>query len=227
MYDFDVSVFRNVTCVSQNLNVFDDLSDDADDWQQASQLVEDVPKIPQELLQYNAIDFVFNQAQWLPSRFGDGSFPIWYGSRELGTAFNETAFHWLQTILMDAGFDRRENPVFTQRTVFSVKCTSALVDLREKEKQYEFLTQKKTEKYKETQKLGGKLHKQQAPGFLTMSARNDGGTNVAVFNKKILHQPHLLNNFVYKFQSNKSTSEVQVLDLKNVEKYRVNLVAQS
>ena len=227
LYDFDESVFRNVTCVSQSLNIFDDLSDDADDWQQASQLVEDEPKIPQELLQYNAIDFVFNQPQWLPSRFGDGSVPIWYGSQELETAFNETAFHWLQTILMDAGFDQREEPIFTARTVFSVKCKSALVDLREKQKQYGFLTQKEIEKYKDTQKLGKKLYRQQVPGFLTMSARNYGGTNIAILNKKILHQPCLYDDFIYKFQSNKSTSEVQVLDLKNIEKYRVNFVAQS
>ena len=191
-------VLRNTPGVNLNFNVFDDLSDDPTAWMEAQRTVESPLRFTKSQLHYNAIDFVFLQRSWMPTRFGDGSFPVWYGSLELETTFAETVFHWKQTILNDAFelFSNYKEPIYTARTVFNTKCQSTLADLRGKETQLPSLIEKST-KYHDTQSIGLKFSKEGMPGLITKSARQENGTNVVVFNKNILATPSVNGDFLY------------------------------
>ncbi len=212
---FDDSVLRNTPAIKLNFNVFDDLSDDVTAWDVAKQATDLSNRFNNNELQYNAIDFVFMQSTWQPSRFGDGSFPVWYGALELATTFTETIFHWQQTILNDVAQLWRgkkfTKPLYTARTVFNANCQSTLVDLRGKESAVPALTQPSLYHYQDTQKIGSKLAKEGMPGLITPSARQVLGNNVAIFNKAVLKSPSHAGDFLYEITPD-NRHEVKILN---------------
>jgi len=208
-------VFRNTVGLKLNFNAFDDLSDDPEDWKEAELAADFSNRFDCSESQYNAIDYVFDQRTWPVSRFGDGSFPIWYGSLELETSFYETAYHW-QIFLKDSpGLISKKSAVMISsvRTVFSVKCQAALVDLREKIAEFPFLISPGD--YQGTQSIGMKLAREGFPGLLFISARRQEGNNIAVFNKNILMTPTHFGDYIYQVDPKDLDNLIAPVDILN------------
>lgn len=212
--NFESTVLRNITGYKSDLSEFNDLSDEPNDWKKAQALSKEnfSQKLNKNNMAYEAIEYIFDQDSWLPSRFSDGSFPVWYGSLELDTTFFETGFHWKYTLLADAGFLKKEFSIYAIRTVFKTECVSPLIDLREKAKDYPFLIQPNVNQYQQTQTLGLKLSKG-FPGLITLSARKPSGINVAVFNKIILQNPKHYSDYLYEISPDNS-QQIKISHLK-------------
>lgn len=199
--EIDQLVFRNIQCVRQNFDEFDDLTNDPATKRFAHQLVNN--KINANKNEYNAISFIFAQQSWLPSRFSNGSYPVWYGTAQLETSFYETLYHWKKRFI-DApqGFDSAKNqPIKTSRTVFTVNCHAALIDLRTKATQENKLIHPDPSSYFYTQKLGERIQKEGHPGLITRSARIITGENIVIFKKNILSNAEHYHDYVYEYNS--------------------------
>lgn len=210
---FDEVSFRNTVGIDLDYNCFDDLSDDPKDWAEAAQATDFSNRFSISDLQYNAIDYVFCQKKWHRSRFGNGSFPVWYGSMELVSTFHETAYHW-RCFINDATeilSVAKGEPILHARTVFNVTCQSTLVDLREKATNFPFLISKKGGK--DAQSLGAKLSGEGFPGLVSQSARYNKGTNLVIFRKEALSSPSYQGDYLYQLDPMKA-GVVEVLDYK-------------
>lgn len=193
--DLNQPVFRNIVSLRQSQDLFDDLSDDPAQWLLA-QAVEDAVKPPpyqsrtpiidrpfEDATWFNAIDWPFRH--WQSSRFSDGSYGLWYGSESVETTVYESAHHWYQGILTDAGFDRMR--VIAERKVYSVVCTAAVLDFRGAAIAYPDLLHPSD--YRFCQSVGARIHREGHPGLLTRSVRRPDGENLAVFNPGVLSNP--------------------------------------
>ena len=187
-------LYRNIVSLRITENLFDDLSDDDADWQTAIALelqtkpatyASFTPVIhrPFEEAEWNeAIGFPFRE--WQSSRFSNGSFGVWYGSNSIETTIYETAYHWRNNLLGNAGF---AGPgIRIERRVHLVRCDAALVDMRSLATQHPMLVDPVD--YSFTQQVGGRLHREGHPGLVTMSARCDGNV-YAVLNPAVLSNP--------------------------------------
>lgn len=187
-------LFRNIISTRQSQDLFDDLSDDPDDWHTAIHL-EMAFKPPHYESNQPIIDRPFEEAAYLEaiqfpfdhlgeSRFSKGTFGVWYGSEQLETTIHETVYHWKEGFLKDAGFDSLDN-VSVERRVHLVHCDGALINLTDKKDSWPELI---GNEYGPCQELGRKIHRQGHPGLWTPSARHPG-TNAAVFSSDPLTNP--------------------------------------
>ena len=184
-------LYRNIVSLRQSQDLFDDLSDDPADWQQAVdlelqhkpiQFQSHTPVIdrPFEDAEFtSAVSFCFDN--WAQSRFSRGQFGVWYGSPQIETTIYETAYHWRYGFLADAGLEN-EQGLTIERRVHLVYCASALIDLLPKKTQWPEL---QSNDYTHCQALGEKLHREGHPGVWTPSARCKG-TNAALFLPRVL-----------------------------------------
>lgn len=194
--DTHSDLYRNVVSLRNQEYLYDDLSDDPNDWQQAIELelqtqpatyISHTPIIHrpfEEAAWYEAIGFPFRE--WSRSRYSDGSFGVWYGSDTIDTTIHETVYHWRHGLLADAGFAAAGIKI--ERRVHLVRCDAALIDLRGLVTQHPMLTN--TNDYTVTQQLGGRLHREGHPGLVTVSARCSGDV-YAVLNPTVLSNPRL------------------------------------
>ncbi|MGC2165805.1 MAG: RES family NAD+ phosphorylase [Gallionella sp.] len=192
--DTHSDLYRNIVSLRVTENLFDDLSEDPSDWQQAIELelqtqpATYISKSPiihrpfEEAAWEEAIGFPFRE--WSRSRYSDGSFGVWYGSDTLETTIYETSYHWRNKLLADAGFD--EAGITIERRVHLVRCDAALIDLRDMVTQHPMLVSPND--YTVTQQVGGRLHREGHPGLVTVSARYAGDV-YAVFNPAVLSNP--------------------------------------
>ncbi len=134
----DRDVARNIVSFREPQNVFDDLSEHADEWKVAEQ-VQDEVGLPLYRSKTPIIDRPFEDANWLnaihwpfknnqQSRVSDGTFGVWYGSETIETTVYESAFHWYSGLLSDAGFEREV--VVSERKIYSVTCEASWLDCR-------------------------------------------------------------------------------------------------
>lgn len=190
--DIHSDLFRNIVSLRISQNLFDDLSYDPEAWESAIQLEMDTrPKVfsntdpcinrPFEEAEWNeAVGYPFKNSS--QSRFSDGTYGVWYGADSLETTIFETAYHWQNKLLSDAGFNRPG--VSIERKVYLVKCDSALIDLRSAiERNPEILH---PNDYTATHAIGSKIHREGHPGLITKSARYSEGDVYAIFTPKIL-----------------------------------------
>lgn len=200
--EFNSAVFHNIQGVPLDFDEFDDLTNDPKAKKYAHRIsdADEIDLHPNEL-QYHAIDFIFKQTSWLLSRFGNGAYPVWYGAVNLETSFHETIYHWRRTYLeAPQGFNQfTEQPVITQRTVFTVACRAALIDLRSKVKEHIELVDPDPSHYPQTQALGLRIHQEGYPGVVNQSARIIKSENVAVFKKEILSAPAHEHDYQYEY----------------------------
>jgi hypothetical protein len=192
--DTHSDLYRNIVSLRVTENLFDDLSEDPSEWQQAialelqTQPATYISKTPiihrpfEESAWHEAIGFSFRE--WSRSRYSDGSFGIWYGSDTLETTIYETVHHWRNSLLADAGFTAAG--ISIERRVHLVQCDAALIDLRSLVNQHPILVS--TNDYTVTQQVGGRLHREGHPGLVTVSARYTGDV-YAVFNPAVLSNP--------------------------------------
>ena len=192
--DIHQDLARNIVSIRESQDIFDDLSDDSEDWLLA-QAIEDDVKPPvyesrtpiihrpfEDAEWFNAIGYPFRN--WQASRFSNGSFGIWYGSGDVETTVYETVHHWYYGLLSDAGFCH--DGVAIERKVYWVRCDAALLDFRPLVQDYPGLVD--GHDYSLTQAIGARLHREGHPGLVTQSARCDG-TNYAVINPNVLSNP--------------------------------------
>ena len=193
--DIHQNVARNIVSLRVSADLFDDLSDDPEAWQAAQLLeIETKPKLFDS--NQPIIDRPFEEADWnaaigypfqnsSQSRFSDGSFGVWYGADTVETTVYETVYHWQNTLLDDAGFNKPG--VEIQRKIYMVQCDSLLIDLRPEIKSYPEILH--ATDYSASQTIGRKLHREGHPGLITHSARVKHGDNYAIFTPKVLSNP--------------------------------------
>ena len=190
------NLFRNIVSLRESENLYDDLSDDTDAWESAINVeLETKPKFfispapaiyrPfEEADWHNVIGYPFNELS--VSRFSDGAYGVWYGADNIETTIYETAYHWKNGFLADAGFLREG--ISVQRRVFEVRCDAALIDLRPLIKKNPELIHE--DDYSFTHEIGAKIHREGHPGLLTKAARKQDADVEAIFNPEVLSNPH-------------------------------------
>lgn len=134
---FDGDVFRNVVSLRESRDLFADLSEGDETASRIAAAAEMRTKerIPQGLIQRGfhyttAIDYPFATEPFLSTRFGDGSFGVWYGSLALETSIRETAFHMYRA---ESAVEGLQEIVIRERAVYLVLCQAVLIDLTGKE----------------------------------------------------------------------------------------------
>ena len=193
--DTHADLYRNIVSLRVSEHLFDDLSADPDDWQTAitveldakpPSFISHVPIIyrPFEEADWNdAINYPFKN--WTRSRFSDGSFGVWYGCDRIETTVHETAYHWRNSFLLDAGFTQAGIKI--NRKIYTVRCDAALIDFRDVTAAFPDLINPND--YAFTQQIGARLHREGHPGLTSKSARFNGDC-YAVLNPKLLSNPH-------------------------------------
>lgn len=191
---FSQTVYRNIVSLVVSEDLFDDLTDNPDDYAtahavealhtppfyQSSNPIIDRPF--EEAEWFNAVQFPFEH--WQESRFSQGKFGVWYGASRLETTVYETAYHWLKRTLLEEG----ELPVGRelQRKVYTVDVDALLLDIRGLAKIYPALIS--LSDYSLTQQIGQVVDRQGHPGLITKSARCSGDVH-AIFNPSVLSDP--------------------------------------
>jgi hypothetical protein len=187
----DMDTYRNIVSLRESANLFDELSDDPFDQAVAVQAEletkKDIhPATPAPIYKgfaYNtAIAYPFLTEPFLDTRFGDGSYDVWYGSMEMITTIYETCYHIYRAVV---SVEDHPNLVKQERAVYTVNCNGILIDLSGKVDDHPDLV---ANDYGFCQLIGKKLQKEGHPGILYRSARTDG-INLAVFNPGILSNP--------------------------------------
>lgn len=192
--DTHEDLYRNIVSLRVTEHLFDDLSNNPQDWQTAIELelqtqpasyASSTPIIHrpfEEAAWQEAIGFPFRA--WSRSRYSDGSYGVWYGSDTLETTIYETVYHWRNSLLADAGFT--DPGIKIERRVHQVRCDAALIDLRKLVKQHPKIID--AGDYVFTQQIGARLHREGHPGLVTKSARCTGEV-YAIFNPAVLSNP--------------------------------------
>lgn len=211
--DVHQEVARNIVSLCQSQDLFDDLTDNPAEWALA-QSVEDEVKPHLYRSHTPIIDRPFEDAAWFSaigwpftnwqsSRFSDGSYGVWYGGDSVETTVYESAYHWYQGLLCDAGFERES--VIVERKVYWVSCNAALLDFRQATATHSGLLHPSD--YAFAQMVGARIHREGHPGLLIQSVRSPAGESVAVFNPAVLSNPGLVCQLMYRL--NGSTIEVE------------------
>lgn len=174
---FQDDFVRNIKAIREPQDSFDDLSSDPRDWAVAvAAEAEDRVATPAAVItrpfDYGTVtSYSFDPSNWQAARFSDGRrYGVWYGSMDIETTVHETVLHW-HRFLMDsyAGEDRM---ITGERSVFDVRCSGLLIDLRGKEIAFPDLVSRTS--YAFTQSVGAFLFDQSSNGLIVRSARCDG-----------------------------------------------------
>ena len=207
--DVDDRVFRNIVSLRATEDLFDDLVRDDPSitdvaYATEMRIKESIPSghISRSFHYSTAIGYPFTTEPFMASRYGDGTFPVWYGSLELETTIHETVFHMVRDIQNIAGIDE---PVIRERAVYTVACQALLLDLAGKEKTHPNLV---ADAYAYTQEIGRRLHREGHPGLLAPSARYQG-INVVIFNEKVLRNPLNHCYLLYRYDPARQYVEVE------------------
>ncbi len=209
---FDGNTYRNIPEIHGDIDPFDDLTTNSAARKQAHSISKASKILDMETHQirdYNkAIGYGFNLRRWSPSRFGDGSFYVWYGCKKPETTIYETCYHWYQRFLNDCNYFDTSTTIIAQRSIYKVQLTGILIDMRKKSDSFPDLIQPDMKRYGKTQILGNRVQSEGQPGILTCSARDKKGENFAVFKQRILHDPSYYEFLEYQLQPTKGVIEV-------------------
>lgn len=189
--DYSNDVFRNIPSVKPSQNLFDDLSDDMDNWEAANRLemsthnpIEDSQLI-QRGFEYSENTFVDYPFEHLTtSRFSDGQAPCWYASETLETTLYETGHHFICGVNDSIEAFVEERIITTDRRVAQVTCTGLAIDLSSKTKDYPWLIDPFN--YSRCQEIGNRMVKEGHPLLRVKSARDMDGINLAAFKSNVL-----------------------------------------
>ena len=194
--DFDDDTFRNIVSLRESVDLFAELTDgDPHLGELAAQAEMRVKAhIPSGMIERGfhystSISYPFASEPYLISRYGNGSYGVWYGSLEYETTIHETAWHMLVEERRRAG----AGPVIRERAVYLVHCRAILVDLTDKKATFPDLV---ADDYSLTHQIGERLQKEGHPGLLAPSARCPG-TNLVGFTPTVLHQPRMHSYLTY------------------------------
>jgi len=213
--DIHQDVARNIVSLCQSQDLFDDLTDKPSLWSLAQQVEDDVKPVTyrsrtpiihrpfEDADWFNAIAWPFQH--WQSSRFSDGTYGVWYGSKSVETTVYESAYHWYRGLLSDAGFEQMT--VTAERKVYSIKCDAALLNLQDAHQQHPDLVHPSD--YSFCQSVGARVHGEGHPGMLTQSVRHPKGQNLAIFNPNVLSNPRHHGQLTYRLDAGQITVEKQ------------------
>ena len=201
---------RNIPGIRRSQDLFDDLSEDPEDWAVAVAAVsagriETESAVVTRPFDYGTvITYTFETAHWQATRFSDGTrYGVWYGSLDAATTVHETAWHWSRFVRDSYGTENRE--IRSERRLFDVRCDALLIDLRGKEKTYPGLVDRTS--YAFCQQVGARIHEEGQNGLLVRSARCDG-VNAAIFRPERLRDVRDKVFLTYRY--NPATDEIVV-----------------
>ena len=137
-----------------------------------------------------------------PTRFSDGSFPVFYSSLDLTTAEAEVR-HWFPQF---SGQPNGSRTGYYQR--FSCQFDGIEIDLRPKIDQWPDLVHDTD--YTFCNQLGAEAERSEVDAFLTWSARHKG-TNVPIFRRDAIGNP--IREGVVAFTYDPDSGEVTTSDL--------------
>jgi len=211
----DRDVARNIISFRDPQNVFDDLTDDPNEWKLAQQVEEEI-QLPRHRSSTPIIDRTFNDANWRNainwpfkhrqhSRFSDGTYGVWYGSESVETTVYESAYQWYSGLLSDAGYEREV--VVSERTIYSVTSEASLLDCRKAVSAFPELLHPSD--YSFTHSVGARIHHEGHPGLIMQSVRRPDGENIAVFNAAVLTNPREIGHLTYKLDRDSIIVEKQ------------------
>ena len=208
--DFNGDAYRNIVSLRESEDLFDDLTDGDSSMSAIAVELESQVKsrIPPGLLERGfhyttSIAYPFENEPFLKTRYGNGSYGVWYGSLALETTIRETAYHMVREESGIAGIHR---PVYRERAVYLVRCKALLIDLSGKETKYPALI---GPEYGFTQQIGERLHREGHPGLLAPSARHPKGINLVALSWKILSDPRLHCYLSYTYDPVRKTVSVE------------------
>ena len=188
--DFDDDAYRNIVSLRESEDLFSDLSDGDGQLSAVAAAAEMRVKsaippgiIPRGFHYTTSITYPFEHEPYLRTRYGNGSFGVWYGALALETTLHETAFHMVKE---ESGIEGNRGPVIRERAVYLVHCRALLIDLTGKAKSFPGLL---AEDYGLTHQIGERLHQEGHPGLLAPSARHAGGTTLVALTPTVLGNP--------------------------------------
>jgi hypothetical protein len=209
--DFHADLVRNIKGIRVSQNLFDDLSDDAEDQavavaaELAVRIPSDAPLLTRPFDHGAALTYPFVRFKGHATRFSDGlDYGVWYGSLELDTTVHETAHHW-RRFLADS-FASVDREIVTDRRVIHARCDAILMDLRGKERREKRLLDRSD--YSFPNAVGRYLQQQNQNGLMVRSARCDG-TDTAMFTPRVLSQPRDLCFLTYRTNPTKDLVRVE------------------
>ncbi len=208
--DFRKDVFRNIVSLREQEDLFDDLADG--DIALSAIAIEAEARVKETLplgliergFHYSlAIGYPFETQPFMASRYGDGTYGVWYASADsLETSIWETAYHMIRD---EANIQGLRETVIRERAVYLVHCQGILLNLVGREKDYPQLV---ADDYSYTQGIGRRLAREGHPGLQAPSARCPG-KNVAIFNPAILSNPRNHLYLTYRFDPAGGTVAVE------------------
>ena len=101
--DFDEDAYRNIVSLRKSEDLFDDLT--GGDTSMSAIAIEAEAKvkaniplglIPRGFHYTISINYPFENEPYLKTRYGNGSYGVWYGALALNTTIHETAFHMVK-----------------------------------------------------------------------------------------------------------------------------------
>ncbi len=197
---FDADVYRNIVSLKETADLFDDLTDGDPELSAIAIAAESRVKanLPAGVIDRGfhyttAIEYPFKTDPFMQSRFGDGTYGVWYGCLEQETTIFETAYHIMMGLLND--IHDLSGVIKQERAVYLVHCKALLVDLRGKRESHPDLV---SNDYSFCQQIGHRLHYEGHPGLLTPSARCNGN-NLMIFEPKVLDNPRISHYLSYDF----------------------------
>lgn len=206
--DFQGEVYRNIVSLRETADLFDDLVDEEGQSQYAigaeARVKEGIPPgiIDRGFHYTTAIDYPFTREPFLLSRYGNGTFAVWYGALTLETTIHETVFHLMREESRIEGVTGR---LLRERAVYLVRARAVLIDLVGREKRYPDLL---SDDFSLTQQIAERLHKEGHPGLLAPSARCSG-TNLVAFTPSILTDPRVSCYLTYAYDYQTKTIMVE------------------
>jgi len=207
--DVSEDVYRNIVSLRTAQDLFDDLTAEDEELSRTAVELEAHVKrnLPAGLINRGyaystAIGYPFETQPSMLSRFGDGTFGVWYGALEGETTIHETAYHMMKAELGVAGLDEI---VVRERGVYWVFCNAVLFDLTGKCDAFPLLVARD---YHFTQQAGRRMKTEGHPGLLARSARCRG-TTAAIFNPAVLSNPRLAYYLTYAFDPASMTVKVE------------------
>lgn len=208
--DFNGDLHRNIVSLRESEDLFDDLSDGDPALSMVAidaeiRVKQDIPTgLVERGFHYSlAIGYPFETEPFMATRFGDGTYGVWYGAIGLETSIHETAYHTKKDILNIIGMHEE---IVRERAVYLVRCQALLIDLRDKAAVTPRLID---DDYSFCQQIGRRLHHEGHPGLLAPSARHKGGENTVIFKPEVLRDPRPQCYLTYTFNPVSGTLKVE------------------
>lgn len=208
--DLNQDVFRNIVSLRESVDLYDDLTGGDPDLSSIATAAEGRVKaeLPPGIINRGfhyttAITYPFETEPYLVSRYGDGSYGVWYGALDTETTLAETAHHMIRD---ESNIEGPDEIIIRERAVYAVLCSAILIDLSDKRMSHPGLV---AEEYGLTHQIGQRLHREGQPGLLAPSARRRTGINTVVFNPDVLHDPRLRFYLTYRFDPATRSVEIE------------------